>query len=658
MAALVVYCAVRWQRSGRDRDLFLTAGVFGLSLGNHLTIAMIAPALALFVLAARRRSVTLRTTALCLLISAAGLLQYGFIMLRTWQRAPYVEARAETLGQLIDVVRGNKYAYQMFIFSARELVHDRLPGLWQLFRDDFGPLGILALGAGLITVIVQRMPIGVLLAGGAAAIAALTLNIDADIEGFLLPAFVLAWTLAGLGLQSVWTIGARAGRLGTAAAAVLLCALPLSQVAVHYRVNDHHRRTYETRYLNALFAGLGDRTAFVAETYPFDQLILYKIVGDRAARGRTVELIAADLASVQKYAAGGYTVYAFGERRAALEGLGMRFEPVQLQEQPGTIGAVAGEPIDMAPMPIFKLTSWSRCADIGNLGWRDLGDIGADGRLVVRIDNYRPFDSVGVVYLGADAASAPAQPVISQGPVVPAFAATDFVRATPGDAVRLQESLRRDDVPDPARLLASSLVRRIELRVNDTGQFSQSTLALGVHHPTVALVRASVDLNNPRRAVVCGWAQGDLLASRSIDLVPLGTTGDAWFGQGWSAPEILDGTTAIRRASTGPAEVAVPLARAGRLRLQLRVRGEGPGADHIVVSVNGHALDARPVGADWQTHSWDVESGIAVEGLNRVTIERRASNTQRPPGGAGGLAVGELSFELMAADPVAREGRR
>ena len=657
MAALVVYCAIRWQQSGRDRDLFLTAGVFGLSLGNHLTIAMIAPALALFVIAARPRSVTLRTTVLCLLITAAGLLQYGFIMLRTWQNGPHVEARAETIGQLIGVMRGNKYANQMFIFSGRELLDERLPRLWQLFLDDFGPLGIVALGAGLLAVVIKRMPIGVLLAGGAAAIAALTLNIDADVEGFLLPAFVLAWILGGLGLQTLWPIAARAGRPGIAAATVLVCALPIWQVAANYRVNDHHRRTYETRYLNALFARLDDRTAFVAETYSLDQLILYKIVGDRAGRGRTVMLIPGHLASVQKHAADGYTVYAFAERRAALEGLGMRFEPVQLMEQPDTMGAVPGEPIDMSSMPIFKLTSWSRCTDIGNLGWRELGDIGADGRLVLRIDNYRPFDSVAVVYLGAEAVSAPAQPVISQGPVVPTFAASDFVRNTPGDTVRLQESLRRDQVPATSSLLAASLVRRIELRVNDTGQYSQTTVALGVRHASIGLVRATVDLNNPRRAAVCGWAQGDLLASRTLDQVPLGTTGDAWFGQGWSPAE-PDGAGTVRRTLTDGAEIAVPLARAGHVRVQLRVRREGPGADQVVVSVNGQALDARAVGSDWQTHRWDLGSGLAVEGLNRVTIGRRPSQTMRSPDGTGGLAIGELSFELIAAGSAGKESRR
>ena len=101
-----------------------------------------------------------------------------------------------------------------------------------------------------------------------------------------------------------------------------------------------------------------------------------------------------------------------------------------------------------------------------------------------------------------------------------------------------------------------------------------------------------------------------------------------------------DGAGAIRRTLTGSAEIAVPMARTGRMRLQLRVRSEGPGADRVVVSMNGQALDARPVGSDWQTHRWDIESGIAREGLNRLAIDRRPSQTVRSPAGTGSTRVG------------------
>ena len=56
------------------------------------------------------------------------------------------------------------------------------------------------------------------------------------------------------------------------------------------------------------------------------------------------------------------------------------------------------------------------------------------------------------------------------------------------------------------------MVQRVELKVNDRGDFSWSALDLRAR-PDVVLARASVDLNNPRRAGLCGWSGRDLFES-------------------------------------------------------------------------------------------------------------------------------------------------
>ena len=57
-------------------------------------------------------------------------------------------------------------------------------------------------------------------------------------------------------------------------------------------------------------------------------------------------------------------------------------------------------PIDMSPLPVFRLSKVTSCQDIGNSGWQDITSVASDGRLLVRIDNYRAFDSVVVLYTG------------------------------------------------------------------------------------------------------------------------------------------------------------------------------------------------------------------------------------------------------------------
>jgi Protein O-mannosyl-transferase TMEM260-like len=48
--ALTLLCLLHWERTRRDRDFFLFALVFGLSLGIHLSDLGFAPAFALFIL--------------------------------------------------------------------------------------------------------------------------------------------------------------------------------------------------------------------------------------------------------------------------------------------------------------------------------------------------------------------------------------------------------------------------------------------------------------------------------------------------------------------------------------------------------------------------------------------------------------------------------
>ncbi len=401
-----------------------------------------------------------------------------------------------------------------------------------MLYSEFGPLGLLFLAAGAAALIFRRIAAGWLLILGAAGFAFLALNVDADVEGFLVSTFVLCWLIAGVGMQATWSLGQRGGRWVSMTAAGLLLALPAWQLPSHYRANDHHGRTFEARYLDSLFARLEDRVAFVQEAYSIDQLILYKLAGDHAARGRTIVLIPHDPPTVQRHAAGGYTVYAFSNARAVLEGRGLSFEPVQLNELADDGGDErAPTPIDMTVLPLFRVMRHAVCQPVGNQGWRDVSLVPSDARLMLRIDNYRPFDAEALLYLGTrDAARAPLL-AISQGPAAPVVRVHTFRTDVPEQAAALSAAIAADKAPEAARIASHPVVHRVELRVNDDGQFSILALALG-SQPDLALVRATVDLNNPQRATACGWPGRVLLHERQEDLLPIGEEGRPLLGQG------------------------------------------------------------------------------------------------------------------------------
>jgi hypothetical protein len=283
------------------------------------------------------------------------------------------------------------------------------------------------------------------------------------------------------------------------------------------------------------------------------------------------------------------------------------------------------------------------CHDVGNTGWQDITDAVADGRLVFRIDNYRPFDAAVVIYTGSDDAPQ-AAPLLaaSQGPGSPTLSVISF---SGRDDPRLARSLERDGVALRDRLMARAIIRRIEVRVNDRGQFSWSALDLR-DRPAVAVVRASVDMDNPRRASVCSWSGRDFFEASNEQALSFTPQGDVSLGRGWHATEYSDQRVAFRWTGEPEAEVLVPLASATDVTLRIRASPfaypHAP-AQSLGVSVNGVAQPRQSMLPGWHAYEWTLPSGLWHRGFNRLTIGTPAvtspsavglSNDTRPLGAA------------------------
>lgn len=650
LTAILVLCALRWQATRRERDLYLMVAIFALSLGNHLTAVALAPGLIAFVVLTDRRAIQWRPAVISTFIVIAGLCQYGFIVVRTAQNARYLEARASNLRELFAVMRASRFSDQIFAFPVRQLIVERMPELWHLAVREFTVFGIVLVFAGIAAAIARRITAGVLLIVGAGGILFLTLNVGAtDVDGFLIPAFVLTWIVAGLGLGWLCrqvSAFVKHGALLVVAAAV---TMPLVQLARNYRPNDHHRRTYETQYFDALFNRLEARSAIVTESYAVDQLVLYKLAGERAARGRTIGLITRDIETVRQNATSGFATYAFADGRAALESHGFRFEPVQLS----TAGTPSGSPIDMAPLPLFRLTKVTSCQDIGNTGWHDITEVARDGRLLIRIDNYRPFDSVVVLYAAQPSSSVSPLLAASHGPEAPSMTTTAFH----GSDTKLAATMRQDNLTEVDRLARESNVQRVELKVNDRGDFSWSALDLR-EHPGLVLARASVDLNNPRRASVCGWSGRDLFESGLEERVPFGRSGENAFGAGWHGPEISTEGVDFRWTSAREGEVLIPLTKLGAIAVRLRASPfiyPGSPAVTIGLKVNSQSVVGRPMKSGWDTYEWTVPAEAWHEGFNRLAV---TTSHLASPAAVGmssdsrslGIAVSDLSLRLIGSN--------
>src|SRR5262249_59987549 len=128
--------------------------------------------------------------------------------------------------------------------------------------------------------------------------------------------------------------------------------------------------------------------------------------------------------------------------------------------------------------------------------------------------------------------------------------------------------------------------------------------------PDVLLIRASVDLQNPKRATACGWSGRDFFEDeRRTEQIPLGSEGQSFLGQGWHAREQTGDGTEFRWTSATEAEVLLPLARAGTLRVYVSALPfrypRAPDAT-IDITVNGTRLAPQPMSPAFRTYEWIV----------------------------------------------------
>ena len=92
MSASTIYLLIAWMQTRTLWRLYAACAVFAAGLGNHLTIVALLPAALIYGVFKDRSVLQPRAIAICAVIGALGVLQYGFVALRTVQRAPYLEA--------------------------------------------------------------------------------------------------------------------------------------------------------------------------------------------------------------------------------------------------------------------------------------------------------------------------------------------------------------------------------------------------------------------------------------------------------------------------------------------------------------------------------------------------------------------------------------
>lgn len=339
IVAGILLALLEWRDSRRAGWYWTAIGLFAIGLGNHTTIVGFVPAMAVLALLTDRAFV-LRPRAVlgaCAVV-LAGLLQYGFILLRTRDATAHVESPARTLPELVGVLRGRQFHDFIFIFDWRTVIVERPPLLFEwVLRPELTLAGLALAVIGVAWLLRRRMAEGLYLVIGFTVIFVFCLNYGAaDIPVFVIPALLMLWIAAAVGAeQVVRRVEARSPHMAILLAPVLLL-LPAVNVSRNFATNDRSRDTDAHVTFERLFASLPERAVLVREDFLVDRMVTAFLHNPDATQDKRIETGPSEAGPLLERHADGFTVFAFEKaaRGLRLEGLDFDYAPLLLSETP------------------------------------------------------------------------------------------------------------------------------------------------------------------------------------------------------------------------------------------------------------------------------------------------------------------------------------
>ncbi len=231
LAAAILYLLWQWETSGRSLLLPLLSFLYGLGLGNHLTLLLLLPGMLCLVWSSSHRAAIPRYVALA--AAGAFLAGLGIYLYLPWRAAvdPWPNwGDPTTLRRFIWLVSGSLYRPYLFGLPMAEWP-PRLMAWARHLLAQFGPCGVILGGLGLAVGMHEqrRVTIVMLLTFGLYTVYALGYNTpDAWVN--LIPAHILwaSWMAGGTRylLRRVVSVTAPARAVVCAVLLVLLVLLP------------------------------------------------------------------------------------------------------------------------------------------------------------------------------------------------------------------------------------------------------------------------------------------------------------------------------------------------------------------------------------------------------------------------------------------------
>ena len=297
--ASTLWLLLQWEAQPTIGRLAWFFGVYALGFGNHLSMILLAPAYAVFLLmnapGGWRTMFTPRVVALALGCAVAGALQYAGSLRTLWVLPHPPHGLADGLQHFwFDITKAD-WRDTMVMHVPQTMLRNHLAMYWFDLQQQFGLVGPALALAGLAQLLwTSRARAALMMLLYAVNVAfAYSYNVG-DAHVFYLPSHVIVAILAGCGVSVTGRFAARA----TPIAAALLATYAAARAYHDFPALDRSADRRPTQVMSALTEGLDDRTSILLVD------LNWQLVNGLAYFARVVrpEIAHASLPDVELYA--------------------------------------------------------------------------------------------------------------------------------------------------------------------------------------------------------------------------------------------------------------------------------------------------------------------------------------------------------------------
>lgn len=287
----VILSLLVWHQTRRPGWLYLGIGLYALSFGNHMTVAMLAPAILYLILVTNYRVLLhLKTVAILIGLMLLGAMQYLYVILRAQQQPLLNELGPFSWRGWIHWMTRSRFPGQFFAFSLGDQV-DRLRIYLELLQQQFYRWGYIVGWIGAWEQLKAGLKRFGFLALVALGVYAFAMNYGGGtFPIYLIPTYLVFAVFLGCGLSAirVWLVGLVAGRPVwlarplIAVATATIVVMPLYPLFMNWTVVDQSDNVYYDRMARRFAAQAGSEFVLVESEPFYDDLeaILYVAWGE------------------------------------------------------------------------------------------------------------------------------------------------------------------------------------------------------------------------------------------------------------------------------------------------------------------------------------------------------------------------------------------